>query len=184
MKFARLLLRLVVGGVFVGHGTQKLFGWFGGPGLDATAEGFESIGARPGRLNAITASSTEVGGGTLLALGLATPVAASGLIAVMLTAINRVHLKNGFWNASGGYEFNLTLIASLLALVEAGPGALSVDGERSQGPGWALAALLGGIAGAAGAHAYAAMQAEPEPAPAPAPEEAPATDGEPVGVAA
>jgi len=168
MKFARLLLRLVVGGLFFGHGTQKLFGWFGGPGLDATAHGFESMGARPGRLNAIAAGATEAGGGTMLALGLATPVAVSGLISVMLTAINRVHFKNGLWNTQGGYEFNLTLIAAMLLLVEAGPGPVSVDGEYFNGPRWALLALLAGTAGAVAAHAYSEMQpvSEPEPQPA------------------
>jgi putative oxidoreductase len=167
MKFARLLLRLIVGGLFFGHGTQKLFGWFGGPGLDATAQGFESMGARPGRLNAIAAGATEAGGGTMLALGLATPVAVSGLISVMLTAINRVHFKNGLWNTQGGYEFNLTLIAAMLVLVEAGPGPLSVDGERFSGPRWALLTLLAGTAGAVAARAYSEMQpvAEPETAP-------------------
>lgn len=162
MKFARLLLRLVVGGLFFGHGTQKLFGWFGGYGLDATANGFDSMGMRPGRHHALAAGATEAGGGALLALGLATPVAASGLTAVMLTAINRVHLKNGPWATNGGYEYNLVLIAAVLALAEAGPGPLSFDGDKRHGPGWALAALLGGIIGAAGAHAYAAMQPEPE----------------------
>jgi putative oxidoreductase len=171
MKFARLLLRLVVGALFIGHGTQKLFGWFGGYGLDATAQGFEKMGVRPGRLNAIAASTTEAAGGALLVLGLATPLAAAGLVAVMLTAINRVHLKNGPWTTNGGYEFNLVLIAAALALAETGPGPLSVDRDRFAGPGWALAALLGGIAGAAGAHAYSAMQppAQPEPTSAPAP---------------
>jgi putative oxidoreductase len=177
MKFARLLLRLVVGALFVGHGTQKLFGWFGGYGLDATAKGFESMGARPGRLNAIAASTTETAGGALLALGAATPFTASGLIAVMLTAINRVHLKNGIWSTNQGYEYNLVLIAAILALVEAGPGPLSVDGDRFAGAGWALAALLGGVAGAAGAHAYSAMQPEPMSPPAQASAAEPETAG-------
>src|SRR5271167_3571701 len=122
MKIGRLLLRLVVGGVFVGHGTQKLLGWFGGPGLDATAQGFEQLGMRPGRRNAIAAGAAETGGGALLAVGLATPVAASVLIATMLTAIHRVHAKNGPWVAKGGYEYNLVLIAAALALAEVGPG--------------------------------------------------------------
>jgi putative oxidoreductase len=181
MKFARLLLRLVVGAVFVGHGTQKLFGWFGGYGLDATAQGFEKMGARPGRLNAIAASTTETAGGAMLALGLATPLAAAGLVAVMLTAINRVHLKNGPWNSNGGYEFNLVLIAAALALAETGPGPLSVDRDRFAGPGWALAALLGGIAGAAGAHAYSAMQPEPQTEPTSEPTQATAAEPETAG---
>ena len=118
MKIARLLLRLIVGVLFFGHGTQKLFGWFGGGGLDATAQAFEHLGMRPGRRNAIAAGTAEAAGGAALALGLATPLAASALTATMLTAINRVHLKNGPWASNGGYEYNVVLIATLLALVE------------------------------------------------------------------
>ena len=129
MKIARALLRVIVGGLFIGHGTQKLFGWFGGPGLDATAKGFESLGMRPGKANAIAAGAAETGGGALLASGLAMPFAGSVLTATMLTAINRVHLKNGPWAGNGGYEYNLVLIAAALALVEVGPGALSLDGR-------------------------------------------------------
>ena len=172
MKIGRLILRLVVGGLFVGHGTQKLFGWFGGNGLDATAQGFEHLGLRPGRQNAIAAGAAEAGGGALLAVGLATPLAASVLIATMLTAIHRVHAKNGPWAGDGGYEYNLVLIAAALALAEVGPGALSMDGasgrERS-GPGWALFALAAGAAGAYGSYALAEAQpapAEAQPAPA------------------
>jgi putative oxidoreductase len=163
MKIARLLLRLVVGGLFVGHGTQKLFGWFGGPGLETTAQGFDQLGMRPGRHHAVAASAAETSGGTLLITGFATPVAASALIATMLTAIKRVHFKNGFWNSNGGYEFNLVLIAALLLLAEDGPGSLALGGQKLRGPKWALAALAGGLAGAVGAHLYAESQAEAEP---------------------
>lgn len=180
MKIGRAALRVTVGALFVGHGTQKLFGWFGGPGLEATAKGFESFGLRPGKANAIAAGAAEAGGGALLALGLATPVAGSVLTATMLTAINRVHAKNGPWVGNGGYEYNLVLIAAALALVEVGPGALSLDGalerERS-GSGWALAALGAGALGAVGAHAFAAAQPAPAPAAAPANGTAP-TNGE------
>src|ERR1700723_3343340 len=103
MKIGRLLLRVVVGGFFFGHGTQKLFGWFGGNGLQATAEGFEHLGLRPGGRNAIAAGASEAGGGLLLAAGLATPLAASALIGTMITAIETVHLKNGPWVSNGGY---------------------------------------------------------------------------------
>ncbi len=154
------------------HGAQKLFGWFGGHGLDATAQGFESMGMRPGRLHARAASVTEIATGALAALGLATPLAASGMTAVMLTAIKRVHAKNGFFIANGGFEFNLILIAAALALAEAGPGEWSLDsalGMDMYGPGWALAALASGAAGAAGAHLYAESQAEPAPVPQPQP---------------
>ncbi len=97
MKIGRLLLRVVVGGFFFGHGTQKLFGWFGGNGLDGTAKGFEQLGLRPGKLHASAAGVTEAGGGALLALGLETPLAATMLTATMITAIRTVHLKNGPW---------------------------------------------------------------------------------------
>jgi putative oxidoreductase len=169
MKIGRLLLRLVVGGLFVGHGTQKLFGWFGGNGLDATAQGFEQLGLRPGRENAIAAGSAEAGGGTLLALGLQTPLAASVLIATMLTAIHRVHASKGPWVTNGGYEYNLVLIAAALALAEVGPGPLSLDAARGRersGSHWALAALATGAIGALGSYALAAAQPAPPASPA------------------
>jgi putative oxidoreductase len=174
MKFARLLLRLVVGGLFFGHGAQKLFGWFGGHGIDGTAGFFEAIGARPGKPNAIAAGASEAGGGALLVLGAGVPFAASALVATMLTAINRVHLKNGPWAGNQGYEYNLVLIAAVLLLTEAGPGPLSIDGEKLSGPGWAAFALASGVAGAAAAHAYSASQPEatPEPSATPAAEAA------------
>jgi putative oxidoreductase len=174
MKFARVLLRILVGGLFIGHGTQKLFGWFGGHGPDATGQMFESIGMRPGRRNALAAGAAEAGGGTALALGAATPLAASALIATMLTAINRVHLKNGPWATNGGYEYNLVLIAAVLALTELGPGTPSLDealGIERSGPHWALAALAAGVTGAVGAHLAAEAHS---PAPTP-PEAAPET---------
>jgi putative oxidoreductase len=156
MKIGRLLLRIAVGGFFFGHGTQKLFGWFGGHGLDATAQGFEALGLRPGRPNAIAAGVAEAGGGALLASGLATPIAASALTATMLTAIETVHGKNGPWLSNGGYEYNVVLIAAVLTLVE-------VDRERA-GSFSALAVLLAGALGALGAHvAAAAAPAPPSP---------------------
>ncbi len=182
MKIARLLLRLIVGGLFVGHGTQKLFGWFGGHGLEATGNAFESMGMRPGRHHATAAGAAEAGGGLLLITGLATPLAASMLTSVMLTAINRVHFKNGPWAANGGYEYNMVLIAAVLALADDGPGSLALGGEDPHGPGWAAAALAAGVIGAAGAHAYAASQPEPQPemaAEQPAAESAPTEVAEP-----
>ena len=171
MKLGRLLLRVTVGALFVGHGTQKLFGWFGGHGLDATANMFDSIGMRPGNRNAIAAGAAEAGGGAALAAGFATPLAAATLTSVMLTAINRVHLKNGPWITNGGYEYNVVLIAAVLALAEVGPGELSLDhalGQERTGPGWTVLALALGVAGAVGAH----IAAESTPAP-PAPPETP-----------
>ncbi len=169
MKIGRLLLRTTVGALFFGHGTQKLFGWFGGYGLDGTSKMFDQLGMRPGRRNAIAAGAAEAGGGAALVLGLATPFAASVLTSTMLTAINRVHLKKGPWVTNGGYEYNLVLIGAVIALSEVGPGNLSLDAalrkERS-GPRWALVALLLGAAGAVGAHLLAeAHPAPPESAP-------------------
>jgi putative oxidoreductase len=176
MKLGRLILRLVVGGYFVGHGTQKLFGWFGGYGPDATGQFFEGLGLRPGKRHAIAAGAAEAGGGALLVLGAATPIAASVLTATMITAILRVHLKNGPWVTNQGYEYNLVLIAAVLSLAETGPGSPSVDsalGRDTYGPGWAALALLLGALGAAGAHLAAEAAPAPEPAPEAAPEPAP-----------
>jgi putative oxidoreductase len=173
MKIGRLLLRMVVGGLFVGHGVQKLFGWFDGPGLDTTAQGFEHLGLRPGKPNAIAAGAAEAGGGALLAVGLETPFAASVLTATMLTAIHRVHAKNGPWSSNGGYEYNVVLIAAALALAEVGPGPLSLDAARGRersGSHWMLAALAAGALGALGS--YAIAQAQPAPAEAPSDEQA------------
>ncbi len=186
-SIGRLILRVTVGALFFGHGTQKLFGWFGGQGLDATAQGFHHLGMRPGRRNAIAAGAAEAGGGAALALGLATPLAASALTATMLTAINRVHLKNGPWATNGGYEYNLVLIAVVLALSDVGPGELSLDhalGQERSGPGWTLAALGLGVAGAVGAHLLAESTPADDAAPQePAPEttaQAEATESEAV----
>src|ERR687886_3032182 len=105
MNVGRLLLRLTVGTIFVEHGTQKLFGWFGGYGLDGTGQFFESLGLRPGKRHARAAGTAEMVGGTLLVLGLMTPLAAAPLVAVMTTAIRKVHIANGPWNSSGGHEY-------------------------------------------------------------------------------
>jgi putative oxidoreductase len=173
MKLGRLLLRLVVGGFFFGHGTQKLFGWFDGHGLDATAGMFESLGLRPGKRHATAAGIAEAGGGAALLLGAATPFASSVLVATMITAIHRVHLKNGPWLTDQGYEYNLVLIAAALALAETGPGSPSVDaalGIEKSGTKWALLAMLLGVLGAEGAHFAAEAadvpEAEADPAPA------------------
>jgi putative oxidoreductase len=169
MKIARFLLRITIGGLFIGHGTQKLKGWFGGHGLDATASFFEQLGMRPGRRNAIAAGAAEAGGGAAMLLGFATPFAAASLIGVMLTAINRVHLKNGPWVSNQGYEYNLVLILAAALIAELGPGPVSVDrllGTEKSGPGWGLAALTMGGAGAAVIH----QLAESAPAAAAAPE--------------
>jgi putative oxidoreductase len=176
MKFGRLLLRLAVGGFFVGHGTQKLFGWFGGHGLEATGGFFEQLGLRPGKRHAMAAGMAEAGGGALLVAGFATPVAASVITATMMTAIQRVHASKGPWATDGGYEYNVVLIAAALILAEVGPGKPSLDsalGQNWYGARWAVLSLLAGAAGATGAHIVATSQPEP-PAQTEAPAEQPA----------
>jgi putative oxidoreductase len=164
MKIGRLLLRATVGGFFIGHGVQKLFGWFGGSGLEGTAEGFEQLGLRPAKANAVAAGLAETGGGALMVVGLETPLAAALLTATMLTAIKTVHFKNGPWAAEGGYEYNVVMIAAALALADLGPGPLSLDAARGRersGSRWTLSVLAAGVIGALGAHLFAASQSVP-----------------------
>jgi putative oxidoreductase len=179
MDLGRLLLRLTIGGTFFVHGTQKLFGWFGGYGPDGTGQYFEALGLRPGRRNAIAAGSTETGCGILVAFGLATPLAATGLSAVMITALRTAIWNEGFKPATGEHE--VLLAVSALALAESGPGALSLDsalGLERSGPGWMLAALG---AGAASSTMAISMGRREPAAPVPTePAEAPATTEEPV----
>jgi putative oxidoreductase len=148
MDLVLLALRLVVGLVFVAHGAQKLFGAFGGGGIEGTGETFDQIGLRPGRLNALAAGTAEFFGGALIALGLLTPFAAAGLIAVMTTAVLILHLRNGFFNTNGGFEYNLVLVATAFALAGIGPGNWSLDNALNielTGTGWALGALGAGV---------------------------------------
>jgi len=164
MNLGRLIARATIGALFAGHGTQKLFGWFGGPGLHGVGQMMDQLDLRPARRNALAVSLAETAGGALLTLGAATPLAAALLNGSMFTAIRKVHLEKGVWNTGGGYEYNLVLIAAVTALVESGPGRPSVDGERLSGTGWALASLAAGAAGSALA-VELGKRAEPEPEP-------------------
>jgi putative oxidoreductase len=167
MDLGRLFLRGVVGPLFVGHGTQKLFGWFDGHGPEGTGGFFESIGLRPGKRHATAAGVAEAAGGALLTLGALTPVASTLISGTMITAIRKVHLQNGPWVTGNGYEYNLTLIAAMAAITEAGAGRPSVDEAlfpSFKGKGWAVAALA---AGAAGSYLVTEKLVEPEAAPAP-----------------
>ncbi len=144
MNVGRLAARVIIGGLFIGHGTQKLKGWFGGPGLEGTAGMMESLDMHPPRRNALAAGATETVGGAMLAAGMATPLASAALIGTMITAIRKVHLPKGPWVMEGGYEYNLVLIAALLALAEEGPGDVSLDaamGIERTGLTWGLFAL-------------------------------------------
>jgi putative oxidoreductase len=166
MQIARLLLRVTLGGLFFGHGTQKLKGWFGGHGLEATSGMFEQLGLHPGRRNAIASGVSEAGGGAAMALGLATPLAAASLIGSMITAIHRVHIKNGPWISNQGYEYNVILILAAALIAELGPGPVSLDhvlGTEKSGPAWGLAALAMGGAGAVAVHQLAKASAPAEP---------------------
>jgi putative oxidoreductase len=150
MKLGVTVLRAALGAVFFAHGTQKLFGWFGGPGLKNAAQAFDSMGLKPGKRTALAAGTAEAGSGTLFALGLMMPVASAAAIGVMGQAVRTVHWKKGFFASEGGYEFNMTLTAAAMALADVGPGRWSLDeklGIRMSGPVWALAALGAGLAG-------------------------------------
>jgi putative oxidoreductase len=154
MELGLLALRLILGLLFVGHGAQKLFGAFGGHGIQGTGGFFESLGLRPGRPMAAAAGASELAGGALLALGLLTPLAAVLIIAPMVTAIWTVHAAKGLWNTEGGYEFNLLIAAVAFALAAVGAGPWSLDaalGLDLAGTDWALAALAAGLLGGAGA---------------------------------
>jgi putative oxidoreductase len=148
MRFGIAILRAVLGGLFIGHGLQKLTGAFGGSGLEGTAGGFEQMGLRPAKVQATVAGATEAGGGALLVAGLGTPFAASALTGTMLVAIKKVHLANGPWAADGGYEYNAVTIAALFAITAGGPGSCALD-RREWGTGWAIAELAAAAAGAA-----------------------------------
>jgi putative oxidoreductase len=150
MSLGLLVLRVVVGLLFVGHGTQKLFGWYGGHGLSGTGAFFESMGFPQGKRQAFLAGLFGAGGGLLLALGLLTPFAAAALIAVMTVAVIKVHFAKGPWASNGGYEYNAVLVAVVFALAGVGAGDWSLDNALNlglHGAGWAVGALVVGILG-------------------------------------
>jgi putative oxidoreductase len=162
MKFGILVLRLVVGGLFVGHGLQKLTGAFGGPGLSGTEKMMSSLELEPSVANARAAALTETIGGAALAVGFMTPIAGAGLIATMLTAVRKVHLPKGVWNSGGGYEYNAVLIAAVTAIAAEGPGLLSFDaisGKRHWGIVGGLFALGAGVAASTGLIEYSKRRA-------------------------
>ena len=176
MELGKLAVRGVVGPLFVGHGTQKLFGWFGGHGLEGTAGFFEQgIGLRPGKRHATAAGLSEAVGGALLTAGALTPLASSMIIGAMTTAIRKVHAPKGPWVTEGGWEYNGVLIAAAFAIAESGPGKPSVDSAalpKLKGTGWALAALAAGVAGSYLATEYFNEPEPAEPAAPPAADEA------------
>src|SRR5690606_127852 len=122
-----LVLRVLVGVTFSLHGFQKLFGWFGGGGLDGTARWFGSLGFGDGRRAALMAGGSEVTGGLGLALGFLTPFAAAAMIGTMTTAAFVNHASKGFWSAKNGWELNGYLVVIPTSVAIIGPGAISVD---------------------------------------------------------
>lgn len=146
-----VITRVILGGYLAAHGAQKLFGWFGGRGLQATGEGFASIGLQPGLLFAGVAGASEFGGGLLTATGIANPLGPIILTGTMAVAAT-THRKNGPFTANGGFELPLTNLAAAVALLSAGTGALRL------GPGvpksFARKAALAGAVLAAGSIAH------------------------------
>jgi putative oxidoreductase len=151
MSAGLLFLRVVVGLIFFAHGAQKLFGWFGGGGLGGTRGWLGSMGFRAPGLMAVMVAASE-SSGLLFALGLLTPLAALMMASAMVVAIGSVHYKNGFFNGSQGYEFNLALIAVPVAVAAIGPGRYSIDhalgwDDNLSGAIWGLGVLAFAVAG-------------------------------------
>jgi putative oxidoreductase len=154
MDLGLLVLHVVVGLLLFGHGAQKLWGWFGGRGVDGAGAFMETLGLRPGRLHAILGGLGEVVGGGLIALGLLTPLGSALVIGVMVTATITAHWSNGLWAQNGGFEYPLTNIVIAFALAAVGTGDVSLDAALDldlAGTGWALAALGAGLVGGIGA---------------------------------
>ncbi|MGW8762600.1 DoxX family protein [Streptomyces sp. NPDC055815] len=171
-----LVLRVGTGAVLAAHGTQKLLGWFGGGGIEGTTKAMEAMGFNPGRESAIAAGLGEAGGGVLLALGLATPVAGAAAAGAMAGAV-AVHAPSGFFAMSGGYEYPAFLGFSAAAIGITGAGRYSLDhatGHVLDRRWVVVTAFLGtAIAAAAVVGRRAAEQASPAPEPDPGPDSDP-----------
>ena len=150
IAFGLLILRLVVGLTMAAHGAQKLFGVWGGSGMNGWTQVVQRLRMRPARPLAWISALSEFGGGLLLALGLLSPLGSLAIISAMLVAIATVHLSKGFWVTKGGYEFNLTLIGASAALAITGPGAYSFDNALRIHLPEPAAIILGTIAVIAG----------------------------------
>jgi putative oxidoreductase len=171
MEVGLFLIHAVIGTLLMGHGAQKLFGSLGGYGLEGTAGYMESFGLRPGKPVAAAAGSAELVGGTLLAVGLFTPLAAALIASTMLVAARTDHAGKGLWIFNGGAEYVLTVAAVVIGLAFNGAGAWSVDaaiGWDVAGLAWGLGAFGAAVAGAAGTlalrHRVRAASSAPVPA--------------------
>ena len=147
------IIRAVIGALLFAHGTQKLFGWYGGYGLDGTGGFFESVGHRPGRQMAMVAGISEAGGGLLLLMGLLTPIGCAMIIGTMIVAAVSVHKDNGLWATNGGYELPLinAVVAAGLAFTGAGKWSLDSALDTPWNRGWGVGLLTCCVAGLAAA---------------------------------
>lgn len=126
------ILRIGIGLTLMPHGAQKLFGWFGGYGLEGTGQWMDSIGLHPGLLMATLAGSAEFFGGLALVLGLLTRPAAAVTAFTMLVAIFSVHISNGFFMSNNGFEYAFALLIATVSLVISGGGRFSIDQSLSK----------------------------------------------------
>jgi putative oxidoreductase len=131
MAYGLLFLRVVLGLTMAGHGSQKAFGWWHGPGLRGIHGWLASMRFRAVPLQVAALVSAELGGGVALALGIGTPFAALLIAVVMCVAVATTHWRNGFWVGNGGYEFNLLIFAVAVGLAATGPGRFSIDSGAS-----------------------------------------------------
>lgn len=153
LSLGLLVMRVTIGLLFAAHGAQEAFGWWGGPDFARWTNAVTNMGWHPARPWAFLSILAELGGGLLLTAGLLTPFATAVLVAQSTVIIERVHLRNGFWNSAGGIEYPLTLGLGAAALYLAAPGALSLD----RALGWSfslpiqITALAVALVGAGGA---------------------------------
>jgi putative oxidoreductase len=158
-----LLQRVVIGGLLAGHGSQKLFGWFSGPGPEGTAGFLESIGIKPSDKWAFAAGASEFLGGSLTALGFLWPLGPITAMAPMGMAAGTVHWGKPIWATKGGAELPVTNLAVVTSLVLTGPGRLSLDRLLSVRVPWQLTALTGlGVAGGVAFGLYTSRKRETE----------------------
>src|SRR5207248_9524196 len=160
-----LVLRLVLGLILVGHGAQKLFGWWGGSGMTGWTGAMTRMRIRPAMPWAWMSALAEFVGGLLVAIGFLNPLGSFAIAGSMLVAIALVHWPKGFWTTKGGYEFNLSILAAIAAIGLTGPGAYSLDsalGIRLPEP---MTLIIGGIFVLTGVGTALGTRA---PAPAPA----------------
>lgn len=149
MDVGLLMVRLVVGGLLVVHGSQKLFGWFGGGGLGPTGTFMAGLGFRPGRFFAALTGVAEFGGGLAFGLGVLQPLAAALVVAVMIVAIATVHWGHGLLASTGGLELPLLYLAVAASLGFTGPGEYSLDAVIGLMPWWTSEVSVAAVAAGA-----------------------------------